>query len=201
MPIPKDRAGQLSPQGQPPVLGMTHHHTICPPTQRVHLSSVLLKKISMGLDGDMFGTGMVAGVSLGPRRAHGHLSCLGKGFLATGQGACAFPPAKINWARLIGLICCAGPTRPSLISRSPFSEHSVEPPHSHGSLLMRDSSNCGGFSAGIWSPGPPAAATAEMWGFRCPGDSWSCSFPSGLPHLPHSKDKRPWTPCTVPGHC
>lgn len=44
MPAPKDRAGQVSapvPVGQdnPPILDITHHHTIRLPTRRVQLSS------------------------------------------------------------------------------------------------------------------------------------------------------------------
>lgn len=99
--VPKDRAGQVSPpvpvsQDNPPILGMTPHHTICSPTQRVPLSSVLLTQPHRDVFGDVFGAEMPAAMSLGPRKAHGHLSCFGKGFLAVGEGH--LPPAEINWA-------------------------------------------------------------------------------------------------------
>lgn len=77
MPVPKDGAGQVSPpvpvdQDNTSVLGVTHHQFCF-----THPHGALF--------GDMFGAGMAAGEPLGPRRAHGHLSGFGKGFLATGQ--------------------------------------------------------------------------------------------------------------------
>ncbi|XP_074911568.1 netrin-G2 isoform X2 [Buteo buteo] len=77
MPVPKDGAGQVSPpvpvdQDNLSVLGMTHHQ-FC------------FTQPHGEIFGDVFGAGMAAGAPLGPRKAHGHLSCFGKGFLATGQ--------------------------------------------------------------------------------------------------------------------
>lgn len=201
MPVPKDGAGQVSPpvpigQDNPPIIGMTHHHTICSPTQRVHLSSVLLIQPHGDLFGDVFGAGMAAEVSLRPRRAHGHLSCFGKGFLATGRGARTFPQP-----RLIGLIGCSGPTESSLLRRSSCSQHPMEPPHDHGPLLMRDRHNRGGFCAGIWPLGPPAAPTAEMWGFGAPQGPTELLLHLWAAPLPSWRGQQAPVPLCCTGRC
>lgn len=109
----------------------------------------------------------------------GTSAALGRGFL---------PQGNINWSRLIGLISCAGPTGPSLVSRSPCSQHPLEPPHIHGPLLMRNRHNRWGFYAGI---------CAEMRGFGTPWGRGPLSC-CGLPCFFHGGDNRPQSPQSVP---
>lgn len=134
------------------------------------------------------GLGWLQGNPWAPGEPMGTSAALGRGFL---------PQGNINWSRLIGLISCAGPTGPSLVSRSPCSQHPLEPPHIHGPLLMRNRHNRWGFYAGIWPPGPPAAPSAEMWGFGTPWGRGPLSC-CGLPCFFHGGDNRPQSPQSVP---
>ena len=120
----------------------------------------------------------------GPQESPWTPKLLWEGVSCHGARGTHLPPTKINWVRLIGLISCSGPTGPSLVSGSPCSQHPMEHPHGHGPLLMRDRHNCGGFYAGIWPPGPAAAASAEMWGFGAPQEPTELLLPLWAAPLP-----------------